>query len=71
VKAIGDKAPPLDWRILLNGKMDEMMYERGGIVTGGLALPELVQRAHINAAARAADKDPEFSRRIREGRPGF
>jgi hypothetical protein len=28
-----------DWRILLNGKMDEMMYGRGDLVTGGLPLP--------------------------------
>jgi hypothetical protein len=31
----------------------------------------LKERIHINAAARLADKDPEFSVRIREGRPGF
>jgi hypothetical protein len=40
-------------------------------VTEGLPLQELKERAHINAAARLADKDPQFSARIREGRPGF
>jgi hypothetical protein len=70
VKAIGDNVPPLDWRMFLNGRMDEMIYERGGFASD-LPLPELKERGHINAAARAADKDPEFSRRIREGRPGF
>jgi len=61
----------LDWRILLNGKMDEMMDERGGLVTGGLSLPALKEQAHINAAARAADDNPDFSKLIREGRVGF
>ncbi len=60
-----------DWRILLNGHSDEMMYEHNQVVTDGLPLGELKERAHINAAARLADKDPEFSKRIREGRPGF
>jgi len=31
----------------------------------------LKARAHINVAARAADQAPDFSRRIRAGRPGF
>jgi Domain of unknown function (DUF4105) len=61
----------LDWRILLNGKMDEMLYERGGVVTDGLSLAALKEQAHINAAANAADKSPDFSRRIRDGRVGF
>lgn len=63
--------PPLDWRILVNGKGDEMMFERGTIATGGLPFAELRQKAMINTAAKAADKSPEFSRAIREGLPGF
>jgi hypothetical protein len=61
----------LDWRILLNGKMDEMLYERGAIVTGGLPPSALREQAHINAAARGADQSPDFSKIIREGRVGF
>ena len=61
----------LDWRILLNGKMDEMMYQHGTLVAGGLTLAALKEQAHINAAARAADGSPFFSRLIREGRVGF
>ena len=60
-----------DWRMLLNGKADEMMYEKGQLVTDGLSLPELKARVHINQVAREADGDPNFSSRIREGRPGF
>jgi hypothetical protein len=65
------KGLPFDWRILLNGKGDEMAYEKGQIVTGGLPFKELKQRAWINPAAKQADRDPDFSARIRENRPGF
>ena len=60
-----------DWRILLNGKMDEMMYEHHTLVTGGLPLPALKEQAHINAAAQAAGDSPDFSQLIRKGRVGF
>ena len=66
-----DQRPHWDWRVLLNGKADEMMYERGQLVTDGLPLAELKTRAHVNSVAKTADKDPDFSERIREGRPGF
>lgn len=66
-----DKRPRWNWRILLNGKADEMLYQRGRLATDGLSLPELKERAHINAAAQAADDSPNFSELIRKGRPGF
>ena len=62
---------PWDWRILLNGKADEMMYQRHLIATGGLPFGELKKRSLIDERARAADQDPEFSQRIRQGLPGF
>lgn len=62
---------PWDLRILLNGRIDEMFYQRGLLYTGGLPFGELKQRALINGAANKADQDPEFSRRIRTGLPGF
>jgi hypothetical protein len=65
------KRTRLDWRILLNGKMDEMMYERGALVTDGLTMPELKAQAHINAAAKAAGGSPDFSTLVRAGRVGF
>jgi hypothetical protein len=61
----------LDWRILLNGKMDEMLYEHNRLVTDGLPFTALKEQAHINTAARAAGTSPDFSRLIREGRIGF
>ena len=69
--AAEDKRMHLDWRILLNGKMDEMMYERHALVTGGLPLPALREQAHINPAAKAIGDNPNFSELIREGRVGF
>jgi hypothetical protein len=60
---------PLDWRILLNGKADEMLYQDHAVATGGLSFTELKQRSLINERARAADNDPNFSRVIREGLP--
>ena len=72
--AIRDQRPsneriPWDWRILVNGKGDEMLSERKLIATGGLSFPELKQRSLINERARAADKEPDFSRLVREGLP--
>jgi hypothetical protein len=60
---------PWDWRILLNGKADELLYQRHGVATGGLPFAELKQRSLINERARAADQNPDFSSIIREGLP--
>jgi Domain of unknown function (DUF4105) len=60
---------PWDWRILINGKADEMMFERHNIATGGLPFAELKRRSLINASAKAADHDRDFSKRIRETLP--
>ena len=65
------KRAPWDWRLLVNGKSDELLYERQLIATGGLSFPELKKRSLINPQARAAQKDPSFSYLIREGVPGF
>ncbi|WP_446745222.1 Lnb N-terminal periplasmic domain-containing protein [Silvibacterium acidisoli] len=62
---------PFHLAILLNGKGDAMEYKLGNLATDGLSFDELKKRAYINPAAKAADKDPNFSERIREGRPGF
>jgi hypothetical protein len=64
-----EKRAPWDWRILLNGKIDEMLYQDHAIATGGLPFTELKQRSLINERARAADKDPDFSRLIRKELP--
>ncbi len=60
-----------DWRLLVNGKADGLLYERGAFVTDGLPFAELRQRALINEAAQAANDAPDFSARIRADRPGM
>jgi hypothetical protein len=59
---------PWDWRMLVNGHLDELLYKRGVIATN-LPFAEMKQRCHINARAKAADKDADFSRLIRENMP--
>lgn len=59
---------PFDWRILVNGYLDELMYERGTIDTN-LPFPELKALSDITSRAKAADQSPDFSERIREGLP--
>jgi hypothetical protein len=62
-------ANPFDWRILVNGRIDELGYERGNVDTS-LPFEELRRRSEIVEAAKSADADPAFSARIREGLPG-
>jgi len=59
-----------DLRIIVNGFLDKMMYERGTLDTS-LPFAELKERSYINARAQRADKASDFSRRIREGLPGM
>ena len=58
------KPYPWDWRILVNGKGDELLYERG-VLDRSLPFAELKRRAHVNARGKAADNAPDFSERIR------
>lgn len=62
---------PWDWRLLLNGKADELMFERGTIASGGLPFQELKKRALIGVAPKSMDSAFDFSKEIRIGRPGF
>jgi hypothetical protein len=57
-------ANPLDWRLLVNGRLPELLYARGRVDTS-VSFEELRRRAHIDARAKAADRDPDFSARIR------
>ena len=68
-RAAADRAP-WDWRMLINGHLDEMLYEHGTIINN-LPFVELKKLSHINPQARAADKDADFSQQIRNGLPGF
>jgi hypothetical protein len=62
---------PWTYRLLLNGTLDDLLYERGRLITGGLPFPELKQREHINPIAHTVGQSPDFSTLIRVGRVGF
>lgn len=55
----------LDWRMLANGQLDELLYDRGEIATN-LPFAELRVRSNITKRAIAADDSPEFSSLIRD-----
>jgi hypothetical protein len=66
--AAGGKVPPWNWRILLNGKGDELLYQRG-FIDRDLPFAELKARSFINPRAKLADASPNFSQLIRVGLP--
>ena len=63
------EAGALDWRILLNGRLDELGYERGRLDTS-MPFPELKVKSEITEKAKTAGLSLDFSRLIREGLPG-
>jgi hypothetical protein len=60
----------LDWRIIVNGFIDEMLYERKTVDTS-MPFPELKKRSLVNEKAKGMDKSPDFSQLIRVGLPGM
>lgn len=62
---------PFDWRLILNGKLDELLAERGLFAVKDLPLAELKKRGHVDDRSMPLHDDPDFSTRIREGVPGF
>jgi hypothetical protein len=67
VRALAGRLP-LDWRVLLSGYFPEYLYDLGSLDTR-LPFAELKAASLINERAHAADRDPAFSARIREGLP--
>ncbi|MBH8580556.1 DUF4105 domain-containing protein [Bisbaumannia pacifica] len=61
---------PLDYRLLLTGRLPAYIHEVGGLVPNH-SLAELQARADITEAARTAGEAEDFSRRIRQGVPGW
>ena len=68
--ATSETPRPWDWRILLPGKLDEMIYTREGFVSE-LPLSDLKTRCLVNPTANRIGNAPDFSRLIRSGIPGF
>ena len=57
---------PLDWRLLVTGYLPQYLYEYG-LIANDQPFETLQKAADIGPLARAADADPDFSLRIREG----
>jgi hypothetical protein len=60
---VGDSGP-WDWRLLLNGRLDQLLYERGRIDTR-LPFADLRARSNITERAASAAGSGVFSARIR------
>ena len=61
---------PWDWRMLANGLIDNLMYERG-VIDRSLPFAELKSLSRVNQRANDAGDAEDFSDRIREGLPGL
>jgi len=70
VNAIWPGRIPYTKKILMNGYAPELAYATHLHATD-LPFDEWKRRAHVDAAALAADRDPLFSRRIRAGLPSM
>ena len=55
---------PWNWRVLINGYLDELLHQRG-MIDSSLAFAETKARAQISERARAAANATDFSERIR------
>ena len=65
---VNPQTPPRSWKILLSGYVPDYAYDLGRLDTTR-PFPELERMSRVNERAHAADKDPAFSQRIREGLP--
>jgi len=60
-----------DWRILVNGKMDRLLYEQGLFAGGeGLGFEDWRNKARIHLPL-PEPTDPGYSAALRAGKPGF
>jgi hypothetical protein len=60
-----------DWRGILDGSGDKMLYELGDLAGDQLPFEQLQRQAWINPVAQKAGDDAHFSAAIRAGRAGF
>ncbi len=65
VEATAKHPDPWNWRILLNGYLDELLYQHHVLVGDG-SFPELKARSEIKEAAMKIGDAPDFSELIRE-----
>src|SRR5258708_4257225 len=68
--AVNPGRPPFSWKIVVSGFVPEYLYEVNRLVPG-VPFADLQAKGLINGRAQAADQAADFSRRIREGIPGY
>jgi len=59
---------PFSWRLVLNGHLPELLYERGSL-DRSMPLDELTRKSDITERAKAAGMAEDFSQQIRAGLP--
>ena len=59
---------PFSWKLIANGHLPELMYERGTL-DHSLPFEELRRQSHINERAEAAGDTESFSTAVRRGLP--
>jgi Domain of unknown function (DUF4105) len=59
---------PFSWRLVLNGHLPELLYERGSL-DRSMPLDELTRKSDITERAKAAGMAENFSQQIRAGLP--
>jgi hypothetical protein len=65
---INPESPPFSWKLLLSGYLPDYLYDLRRLDTTR-PFAELEKLSLVNERAHAADRDPAFSQRIREGLP--
>ncbi len=66
VKAIHPDEPiPVDWRLILSGHLDEMLYENGSLKGNALPFAELRKRSRVDQRMQKYDGD-NYSNMLRE-----
>lgn len=57
-----------DWRVVLNGHVDELLYARG-LLDDSMPLETLRERSDVTERVRELEHAEDFSARVREGLP--
>lgn len=63
---VNQRHVPFSWKILASGFLPEFLYEHGRLDSNGLSFAELQRNAHVNARAKIAEADKNFSSVIRK-----
>jgi hypothetical protein len=68
VRDVNPRSSPFNWRLIVNGYLPELLYQRGSIDTS-MPFEELKKLSYIDERAKASGLGPDFSDVIREGLP--